>query len=101
MDVHYPRWQLGLIRILISIRVWVGQEVYLGNDTPTYPGMGLSMGTMVCGWDKRGPGLYYVDDAGQRTTNYMFSVGSGSTYAYGVMDTGMYILSVIFTTLLV
>lgn len=51
-------------------------------------GMGLSMGTMVCGWDKRGPGLYYVDDAGQRTTNYMFSVGSGSTYAYGVMDTG-------------
>ena len=28
--------------------------------------MGLSMGTMVCGWDKKGPGLYYVDDGGQR-----------------------------------
>ena len=56
--------------------------------TVPLPGMGLSMGTMVCGWDKRGPGLYYVDSDGQRTTNYMFSVGSGSTYAYGVMDTG-------------
>lgn len=60
----------------------------LSNMVYRYKGMGLSMGTMVAGWDKRGPGLYYVDSDGQRTTNYMFSVGSGSTYAYGVMDTG-------------
>jgi len=60
----------------------------LSNMVYQYKGMGLSMGTMICGWDKRGPGLYYVDSDGQRTTNYMFSVGSGSTYAYGVMDTG-------------
>merc|ERR1719197_859343 len=60
----------------------------LANMVYQYKGMGLSMGTMVCGWDKRGPGLYYVDSDGQRATNYMFSVGSGSTYAYGVMDTG-------------
>jgi len=59
----------------------------LSNMVYQYKGMGLSMGTMVCGWDKRGPGLYYVDSDGQRTTNYMFSVGSGATYAYGVMDT--------------
>ena len=43
---------------------------------------------MVCGWDKRGPGLYYVDNDGQRLTGNMFSVGSGSTYAYGVLDAG-------------
>jgi len=60
----------------------------LSNMVYQYKGMGLSMGTMVCGWDKRGPGLYYVDSDGQRTTNYMFSVGSGSMYAYGIMDTG-------------
>lgn len=53
-----------------------------------YRGMGLSMGTMVCGWDKKGPGLYYVDSDGTRLNNHMFSVGSGSMYAYGVMDEG-------------
>ena len=58
----------------------------LGNIVYSYRGMGLSMGTMVCGWDKQGPGLYYVDSDGTRMTNHMFSVGSGSMYAYGVMD---------------
>merc|ERR1712136_696867 len=60
----------------------------LCNMVYEYKGMGLSMGTMVCGWDKRGPGLYYVDNDGQRLSNNMFSVGSGSTYAYGVLDAG-------------
>jgi 20S proteasome subunit beta 5 len=60
----------------------------LANIVWQYKGMGLSMGTMVCGWDKTGPGLYYVDSDGTRLTNYLFSVGSGSTYAYGVLDSG-------------
>ncbi|KAI1902360.1 hypothetical protein AGOR_G00043970 [Albula goreensis] len=34
----------------------------LANMVVGYRGMGLSMGTMICGWDKKGPGLYYVDD---------------------------------------
>merc|ERR1719502_2446809 len=51
-------------------------------------GYGLSMGTMVCGWDKTGPQLYYVDDDGTRLHGNLFSVGSGSTYAYGVLDSG-------------
>jgi len=37
----------------------------------------------------QGPGLYYVDSDGTRLTNDMFSVGSGSTYAYGVLDSGV------------
>jgi 20S proteasome subunit beta 5 len=41
---------------------------------------------MVCGWDKTGPGLFYVDSDGTRLPNHIFSVGSGSTYAYGVLD---------------
>eukprot|EP00794_Sanderia_malayensis_P010717 gene10717-11865_t len=60
----------------------------LANLVYQYKGMGLSMGTMICGWDKRGPGLYYVDSDGDRFTGNMFSVGSGSPYAYGVMDSG-------------
>ena len=39
-------------------------------------------------WIFKGPGLYYVDSDGTRLSNDMFSVGSGSTYAYGVMDSG-------------
>jgi len=60
----------------------------LANIVYEYKGMGLSMGTMICGWDKKGPGLYYVDSEGQRLAGKMFSVGSGATYAYGVMDEG-------------
>ena len=51
-------------------------------------GYGLSMGTMIAGWDKKGPGLYYVDSDGTRTDGKVFSVGSGSIYAYGVLDNG-------------
>lgn len=53
-----------------------------------YKGYGLSMGTMVAGWDKTGPALFYVDSEGARVRGHKFSVGSGSTYAYGVLDQG-------------
>jgi len=43
---------------------------------------------MIAGWDPQGPGLYYVDSDGQRTKGQVFSVGSGSLYAYGVLDEG-------------
>jgi hypothetical protein len=46
----------------------------------------LMQGTMVVGWDKKGPGLFYVDSDGTRLQGHLFSVGSGSTYAYGVLD---------------
>jgi len=61
----------------------------LANMVYQYKGRGLSMGTMVCGWDQAGgPALYYVDDGGQRLGGHLFSVGSGSLYAYGVLDEG-------------
>ncbi|KAM4592800.1 proteasome subunit beta type-8-like [Odontesthes bonariensis] len=61
----------------------------LANMVYQYKGMGLSMGTMVCGWDKRGPGLYYVDSEGNRVCSDLFAVGSGSMYAYGVIDSDL------------
>jgi len=58
----------------------------LANTMYQYRGYGLSMGTMVTGWDKTGPQLYYCDNDATRLHGDLFSVGSGSTYAYGVLD---------------
>nr|CCC93748.1 proteasome beta 5 subunit [Trypanosoma congolense IL3000] len=60
----------------------------LANITYQYRNYGLSMGTMVAGWDQFGPSLYYVDGEGTRVKHEIFSVGSGSIYAYGVLDHG-------------
>lgn len=60
---------------------------------------------MICGWDKtvrgftvfvlcqctnflQGPSVFYVDSDGTRLKGDVFSVGSGSTFAYGVLDQG-------------
>lgn len=60
---------------------------------------------MICGWDKtvsnrqvvvlrclftiqQGPAVFYVDSDGTRLKGDLFSVGSGSTFAYGVLDQG-------------
>ena len=49
--------------------------------------MGLSMGTMCAGvTPTEGPSLYYVDSDGTRLAGNLFCVGSGQTFAYGVLD---------------
>ncbi|XP_063700571.1 proteasome subunit beta type-5 [Culicoides brevitarsis] len=60
----------------------------MSNIVYYYKGTGLSMGMMLAGYDKRGPQLYYIDSEGTRTPGKVFSVGSGSIYAYGVLDSG-------------
>lgn len=50
--------------------------------------MGLSMGTMLTGYGHGGFGLYYVDSDGTRLEGNLFCVGSGQTFAYGVLDRG-------------
>ncbi|ELQ75258.1 20S proteasome, regulatory subunit beta type PSMB5/PSMB8/PRE2 [Trachipleistophora hominis] len=47
---------------------------------------GLSIGTMVCGWDDKGPNIYYLDNDGTMVKGTVFSVGSGSTIAYGLLN---------------
>jgi len=59
----------------------------LTNTILQYKAYGLSLGAMITGWDKTGPQLYYVDNDGTRLHGEMFSVGSGSPYAYGILDT--------------
>ncbi|KAE8807362.1 20S proteasome beta 5 subunit [Hordeum vulgare] len=65
-----------------------GSSKTLANILYSYRGMGLSIGTMIAGFDETGPGLYYVDSEGARLKGSRFSVGSGSLYAYGILDEG-------------
>jgi 20S proteasome subunit beta 5 len=58
----------------------------LANIMYSYKGYGLSMGTMIAGYDHSGPNLFMVDNDGTRLKGKLFSVGSGSMYAYGVLD---------------
>ncbi|XP_029436941.1 proteasome subunit beta type-11 [Rhinatrema bivittatum] len=51
-------------------------------------GLGLCVATLLCGWDHSGPALFYVYSDGTRLAGDVFSVGSGSPYAYGVLDVG-------------
>ena len=45
------------------------------------------MGTMFTGSDKNGASLYYIDNDATRLRGRLFAVGSGGTFAYGVLDT--------------
>ena len=45
------------------------------------------MGTMFTGSDKSGASLYYIDNDATRLRGNLFAVGSGGTFAYGVLDT--------------
>lgn len=60
----------------------------LHNIIYSYKGNDLSMGIMVSGVDESGPHVYYLSDEGVRTSGHLFSVGSGSTNAYAILQTG-------------
>jgi 20S proteasome subunit beta 5 len=51
-----------------------------------YRGRGLSIGSIVAGCDSSGTHMYYCDNDGNRVKGDIFTVGSGGTYAYGIVD---------------
>mmetsp|Transcript_10855 Transcript_10855/g.15302 ORF Transcript_10855/g.15302 Transcript_10855/m.15302 type:complete len:316 (+) Transcript_10855:76-1023(+) len=62
----------------------------LSNALYQNKALGLSVGTMIMGFDDEiigKPSIYYVDNTGVRIGGDMFSVGSGSTFALGILDT--------------
>eukprot|EP00277_Geminigera_cryophila_P012834 CAMPEP_0179441280 /NCGR_PEP_ID=MMETSP0799-20121207/24859_1 /TAXON_ID=46947 /ORGANISM="Geminigera cryophila, Strain CCMP2564" /LENGTH=101 /DNA_ID=CAMNT_0021225431 /DNA_START=503 /DNA_END=805 /DNA_ORIENTATION=+ len=65
-----------------------GASKMLINSIFKYKNSGISMGTMVIGWDINGPSIYYIDSDGNRLKVSLISVGSGSTFAYGILDSG-------------
>lgn len=60
----------------------------MNNIIYSYKNSGLSMGMILAGGDKKQVSLYYLDSDGTRTTGKVFSVGSGSLFAYGCLDSG-------------
>lgn len=46
----------------------------------------ICVATLLCGWDHTGPRLHYVYSDGTCYSGDVFSVGSGSPYAYSVLD---------------
>ncbi|WUR04225.1 proteasome subunit PSB5 (PSB5) [Vairimorpha necatrix] len=90
-DCYFWEKKMGLYAKLYELknnkRISVSAaSMYLSNCVYSYKGQGLSLGSMVCGYDGDKPVIYYVDDAGQRLSGNLFSVGSGSTIAYGVLN---------------
>ena len=93
-DCMYWERHLGRLCRLYELRnkeriTTAAASKLLHNIMYGYKGYGLSMGTMIAGWDQElGPNLYYCDSEGTRVKGQKFSVGSGSPYAYGVLDEG-------------
>lgn len=87
-------WERNLARQCRMFELRHGERIsvsaaakLLANTMYSYRGYGLSCGTMIAGVDKRGPQLFYVDNDGTRLeAEWGFSVGSGSTWAYGILD---------------
>ncbi|KAI5172739.1 20S proteasome subunit beta 5 [Nematocida sp. LUAm3] len=67
----------------ISVR---GAAMHLSSLLKQYKGRGLSLGSMICGWDMNGPGIFYVDNEANCVDGSIFSVGSGSLFAYGILN---------------
>ncbi|KAJ7029802.1 N-terminal nucleophile aminohydrolase [Mycena alexandri] len=89
-DCQYWETYLGLHCRLHELRN--GERIsvaaaskYLSNLVYSYKSMGLGMARNDDLW---GPSVYYVDADGTRLKGGLFSVGSGSTHAYGVLDQG-------------
>lgn len=65
----------------------IAASKYFANVLYSYKGQGLSVGSMIAGYDKRGPQIFKVDSDGDRCSLRVCSVGSGSLNAYGILDT--------------
>ncbi|XP_071011237.1 proteasome subunit beta type-11-like [Oncorhynchus clarkii lewisi] len=68
-----------------------GAAKLLAHMLHPFKGTELCVAATLCGWDgvRSGPSLYYVCSDGTRLQGALFSVGSGSPYAYSVLDGGV------------
>jgi 20S proteasome subunit beta 5 len=107
-NIVYDYKGMGLSMVSFVLKLVSTARSVVEGMTMT-PTLGIQ-GTMICGWDKtvrccnkrwllkkrlthgfgprffQGPAIFYVDSDGSRLKGDLFSVGSGSTFAYGVLD---------------
>ena len=86
-------WEENLARQVKMYELNYGEELSVSaasklfsNMLLQYKNSGLSVGTMIAGSDSKGTHLYYCDNDGSRVKGERFAVGSGGTYAYGIID---------------
>lgn len=82
VGLHAKEYELANNKRISATRA----SKYLSDCLYKYAGRGLSCSTMICGYDECGPRIYNVTDDGARVENNIFSVGSGSTIALGVLS---------------
>ncbi|XP_040896285.1 proteasome subunit beta type-11-like [Toxotes jaculatrix] len=72
-----------------------GAAKLLSHMLHPFKGTKLCVAATLCGWDGgekihfSGPSLFYVCSDGTRLQGTLFSVGSGSPYAYSILDQGV------------
>ncbi|KAM4604659.1 proteasome subunit beta type-11a [Polymixia lowei] len=68
-----------------------GSAKLLSHMLHPFKGTDVCVALTLCGWDKEegGPKLIYVCSDGARLHGEVISVGSGSPYAYGILDGGL------------
>ncbi|XP_039983939.1 proteasome subunit beta type-11-like [Xiphias gladius] len=71
-----------------------GAAKLLSHMLHPFKGTKVCVAAMLCGWDGEkisfsGPSLFYVCSDGTRLQGTLFSVGSGSPYAYSILDQGV------------
>ncbi|XP_019733886.1 proteasome subunit beta type-11b [Hippocampus comes] len=86
-------WKRILARELRLYQLRHGRRVSTGGAAKLlwhmllpFKGTKLCVATTLCGWDESGPAIFYVHSDGRRLRGTLFSVGSGSPYAYAVLD---------------
>ncbi|KAL4000182.1 neurogenic differentiation factor 2 [Sarotherodon galilaeus] len=73
-----------------------GAAKLLSHMLHPFKGTELCVAATLCGWDGgekmnlSGPRLFYVCSDGTRLRGMLFSVGSGSPYAYSILDQGVH-----------
>lgn len=82
LGLHAKRYELENNKRISA----AAASMFLSNCVYRYKGYGLSMSTMVCGYNEDGPKIYNVTDSGARIESNLFSVGSGSTIAMGILS---------------
>ena len=87
--IRKMRCEAALYKLTEGRRMPVAQCArMLSNCLYANRGLGLSIGTMIMGFDDTSitPKIFYVDDTGVHLEGDMFAVGSGSTLALGILD---------------
>ena len=89
-------WEENLGRIVNLYELEYQEEMtsasasrIFSNMMYRYRGRGLSIGSIIGGSDSTGTHLYYCDNDGNRVSGNVFAVGSGGTYAMGILDSNM------------